>query len=205
MAELKTKKTTESVDAFLRAVQDPQKQSDCRTVAKMMKAATGAAGKMWGTSIVGFGSYHYKYASGQEGDWPLAGFSPRKQNLVLYIMAGFSGAPRLMKKLGKYRTGKSCLYLKRLSDVDLDVLRQLIDASVAEMRKRYPASGASPPKKAAKKKAAKKAAKKGTKKKATKKKGTKKKATKKKTAKRKPAKKKAAKRKPAKKRAAKKR
>ena len=102
---------------------------------KLMKAATGARPKMWGPSLVGYGSYHYKYASGREGDWPLAAFSPRKQDLTLYIMAGFEPVPELMKKLGKYKTGKSCLYLKRLSDVNLKVLDQLIRGSVTHMKK----------------------------------------------------------------------
>lgn len=174
---LKTQKTAQTAAAFVRNIADPIRQAECRTLTKMMKAAAGAPGKVWGTSIVGFGSYHYVYASGQEGDWPLIGFSPRKQALTLYIMAGFTGAPKLMKKLGKYKTGKSCLYLKRLEDVDLDVLRQLMDESIAQMLERHPAKGA---KKAVKKKVAKT--------KPAKKKATKKKATKKKVAKRKPAK-----------------
>lgn len=99
-----------------------------------MEEITGEPAKMWGDSIVGFGSYHYKYASGQEGDWMLTAFSPRKQNLTLYIMPGFERYENLMKQLGKYKTGKSCLYIKKLEDVDLEVLKELIDLSVKQMR-----------------------------------------------------------------------
>lgn len=95
---------------------------------------------MWGSSIVGFGSYHYKYASGQEGDWPLVGYSPRKQNLSIYIMAGFAGSDKLLAKLGKHKTGKSCLYIKRLEDVDEKVLNTLIEKSVKHMRSKYETS-----------------------------------------------------------------
>lgn len=103
----------------------------------MMRRATGKRAKMWGSSIVGYGAYHYKYASGREGDWAITGFSPRKQNLVVYIMPGFDKFPALMKKLGKYKTGKSCLYLNKLDDVDQNVLEKLIAESVKVMRKRY--------------------------------------------------------------------
>ncbi|HAX43450.1 MAG TPA: DUF1801 domain-containing protein [Bryobacteraceae bacterium] len=136
MAELKTKQTQASVSAFLDAVENEQRRADCRTVLNLMLAVTGEEPKMWGPSIVGFGSYHYKYASGREGDWFVAGFSPRKQDLTLYIMAGFDRYDELMAKLGKYKTGKSCLYLKRLSDVDLGVLEELVRASVEAMRSR---------------------------------------------------------------------
>ncbi len=132
-AELKTKKTNASVKEFLDAIPDEANRKDCRVVAKMMKEITGAQPRMWGTSIVGFGTYHYKGASGREGDWPVTGFSPRKQALTLYIMAGFGGRNGLMEKLGKYKTGKACLYIKRLSDVDLDVLGKLIQLSVKSM------------------------------------------------------------------------
>jgi hypothetical protein len=137
MAELKTKRTAHSVDAFLRGLKDAQRQKDCRTVAALMQRVTGKKPEMWGASIVGFGSYHYKGASGREGDWFLTGFSPRKQNLTLYLISGFKGAEGLLKKLGKHsKSGGSCLYLKRLADVDLEVLRQLVERSVAETRKR---------------------------------------------------------------------
>jgi hypothetical protein len=134
MAELKTKQTEASVSAFLDAVENEQRRADCRTVLNLMRAVTGEEPKMWGPSMVGFGSYHYKYASGREGDWFVTGFSPRKQDLTLYIMAGFDRYDELMAKLGRYKTGKSCLYLKRLSDVDLGVLRELVTASVEAMR-----------------------------------------------------------------------
>ncbi len=130
MAELKTKPTGKSVAQFLNSIEDPTMRKDCKTVAKMMKEITGAKAKMWGPGIVGFGSYHYKYASGREGDWFVSGFAPRKRELTLYIMAGFSRYNALMKKLGKHKTGKSCLYIKSLDDIDLDVLRVLIEESV---------------------------------------------------------------------------
>ena len=110
-----------------------QKQSF--EIAKMMKQVTKAEPKMWGTSIVGFGTYHYKGKSGREGDWMLVGFSPRKQNLTLYIMAGFDRYDELLKKLGKYTTGKSCLYIKKLADVDKKVLKELVSESVKVMKK----------------------------------------------------------------------
>ncbi len=134
MAELKTKPNQASVKAFLNSIADKQKREDCLTVARMMKQATGAAPKMWGPSIVGFGSYHYKGASGREGDWFLAGFSPRKQALTLYIMGGFGRHEQLMRKLGKHKTGSSCLYVRKLADLDLDVLKQLITSSVRHMK-----------------------------------------------------------------------
>ncbi len=135
MAKLKTTPSKKSVDAFLKTIADDARRQDCLTVMKIMKQATKAEPKMWGDSIVGFGSYHYKYASGREGDWFLTGFSPRKQALTLYIMAGFSRYDTLLRKLGKYKTGKSCLYLKRLADVDLAVLKELIQSSVKHLAK----------------------------------------------------------------------
>ncbi|MGI9201537.1 MAG: DUF1801 domain-containing protein [Woeseiaceae bacterium] len=137
MAELKTKQNNASVTSFLAAVDDKEQRSDSKKLAKMMRAATGSRAKMWGSSIVGFGSYHYKYARGQEGDWPLVGYSPRKQNLSIYIMAGFKGSDKLLAKLGKHKTGKSCLYIKRLADVDENVLNTLIEKSVKHMRSKY--------------------------------------------------------------------
>lgn len=137
MAENKTKKTKLSVAAYLNSIEDKRKRADAKKVAAMMRKATGKQARMWGAAIVGFDSYHYKYASGREGDWLLVGFSPRKQNLVVYIMPGFDEFPKLMKKLGKFKTGKSCLYLNKLDDVDHDVLQNLIDQSVKLMRKRY--------------------------------------------------------------------
>jgi hypothetical protein len=140
MAELKTRQNNASVTAFLAAVEDKQQRSDLKKLSKMMREATGSRAKMWGSSIVGFGSYHYKYASGQEGDWPLVGYSPRKQNLSIYIMAGFAGSDKLLAKLGKHKTGKSCLYIKRLEDVDEKVLNTLIEKSVKHMRSKYETS-----------------------------------------------------------------
>lgn len=137
MAQQKTQRNNSSVTAFLAALDDPRQRADAKKLSRMMREATGCRAKMWGTSIVGFGSYHYVYASGREGDWPIVGYSPRKQNLSIYIMSGFSGNEKLMARLGKHKTGKSCLYLKRLDDVDEQVLRQLIDKSVHYMRSKY--------------------------------------------------------------------
>lgn len=133
MAELKTQKNDGSVEDFI-AGADEKRREDCRTILALMEEITGEKPAMWGESIVGFGSYHYKYASGREGDWFLCGFSPRKQNLTLYIMAGFSKYDALLKKLGKHKTGVSCLYVNKLADIDMTVLRQLIEQSVAHMR-----------------------------------------------------------------------
>jgi len=135
MAELKTKPNEQSVEAFLNGVEDDKKRQDCLTILQIMKQITKAEPKMWGTSMVGFGTYHYKYESGREGDWFVAGFSPRKQNLTLYIMAGFSRYDELLSKLGKFKTGKSCLYIKKLEDVDLRTLKELIKQSVAHVSK----------------------------------------------------------------------
>ena len=129
MAELKTQKNDQSVDAFLQTVADERKRQDCYDLLALMQEVTGAEPVMWGSSIIGFGSYHYKYASGREGEWFLTGFAPRKQNLTLYIMAGFDQYGELMSKLGKHSTGKSCLYIKRLADVDQYVLRRLVALS----------------------------------------------------------------------------
>lgn len=141
MAEPKTKLNDGSVEDFLNAVKDEQVRADCRAIAEIMQKATKAPPKMWGTSIVGFGSYHYKYASGREGDWMLTGFSPRKKNLTLYVFGGFEGYDELMAKLGKYTCGKSCIYIKRLSDLHQPTLKKLIAASVKHMRKTYPSNG----------------------------------------------------------------
>lgn len=138
MAELKTKPTEQSVEQFLQGVSPEQKRRDCLTLVELMHEITGSEARMWGNNLVGFGSYHYKYASGHEGDSCLTGFSPRKQNLTLYIMGGFDRYGDLMQRLGKYTTGKSCLYLKRLEDIDLSILRELIQESVNYMRQTYP-------------------------------------------------------------------
>lgn len=135
MAELKTKPNTASVEEFLNDVADEQRREDCFRLLKIMKTATKAEAEMWGPSIVGFGRYHYKYASGREGDWFVTGFSPRKQDLTLYIMPGLERYPTLMKKLGKHKTGKSCLYIKKLEDVDLATLKQLIKQSIVDLRR----------------------------------------------------------------------
>ncbi len=126
MAELKTKPTGDSVEAFLNAIPDAHRRADCFAIARMMQEITGAPPKMWGPAIIGFGDYHYKYDSGREGDWFCMGFSPRKQNLTLYIMAGLEADPELMTRLGKYKTGVSCLYVKRLADIDVEVLKELM-------------------------------------------------------------------------------
>jgi len=134
MAELKTKRTRKSVKAFLDSVPDPRRRRDAQAVLKVMKDITGERPAMWGPSMVGFGTYHYKYASGQEGDWPLVAFSPRKQNLTLYIMPGFAGYADLLAKLGKHKKGMSCLYLKTLDDVHLPTLKTLVRQSVRHMK-----------------------------------------------------------------------
>jgi hypothetical protein len=140
MAELKTKPTTQSVADFLNSVADRKMRAECRVVASMMRKATGKKARMWGTSIVGFGTYDYKYASGREGSWPIVGFSPRSKNLTLYIMPGFSNFDKLMAQLGKYKTGKSCLYIRSLDDVDQKKLKALIDGSVRYMKEKYSVS-----------------------------------------------------------------
>lgn len=133
MAELKTKPNDADVDAFLASVPDQGKRVDSHALRELMAGVTGDPGAMWGSSIVGFGSYSYRYASGRTGEWFAVGFSPRKQNLTLYIMDGFDGYDELLGKLGNHSTGKSCLYVKRLSDEDTDVLRELVEASVAHV------------------------------------------------------------------------
>jgi Domain of unknown function (DU1801) len=123
--------TSADVDAFIDAVPNEHRRSDVRELCELMRSVTGEPPVMWGPSIVGFGSYHYRYESGRSGDAPLAGFSPRKANLVVYLVGGFEDRyPKLLDKLGPHTTGKACLYLKRLGDVDLDVLRQLVERSM---------------------------------------------------------------------------
>jgi hypothetical protein len=133
MAQLKTQKNDASVKDFLNTVSDERKRKDSFAVLELMRDITGEEPAMWGTSIVGFGSYRYKYASGREGEWFLAGFSPRKQNLTLYIMSGFDEYDALLAKLGKHKTGKSCLYINRLADIDLPTLQELVRRSVAHV------------------------------------------------------------------------
>ena len=137
MAENKTKPTKASVTAFVNAIDDANRRAEVKRVAAMMRRATGKRAKMWGSSIVGYGEYHYKYASGREGDFMITGYSPRKRDLTVYIMPGFSHFEKEMQALGKYKTGRSCLYIRRLSDVDEKVLERLIAKSVKYMRKHY--------------------------------------------------------------------
>lgn len=133
MAELKTQPTDQGVTDFLNSISNEKRREDCFRVLALMQEVTGEEPIMWGSSIVGFGSYHYKYASGREGDWFITGFAPRKQALTLYIMSGFSEYDDFLGKLGKHTTGKACLYIKKLEDVDIDVLRELIEKSVNHM------------------------------------------------------------------------
>lgn len=140
MAEMKTKKTTRSVPAFLKSIKDEQVRADCQTLVTMMQAATGWKPQLWGTGLVGFGSYHYVYASGREGDWPVTAFAARKQNLTVYIMPGFVEYQDLLAKLGPHKTAVSCLYIKRLSDVHLPTLKKIVTGSLKQMKKRYPAA-----------------------------------------------------------------
>lgn len=135
---MKTKPTKASVADFIDAVADPEKREDARAVAALMAEITSAPAQMWGASIVGFGRYRYRYASGRKGEFFETGFSPRKQALTLYIMPGFSEYGGLLEKLGRHRLGKSCLYIKRLADIDLEALRELVTRSVQAIREKYP-------------------------------------------------------------------
>lgn len=140
MAELKTKKTKKSVPEFIAGIKDPQKKSDSKTLLKLMQDASGEKPALWGSSIIGFGSYHYKSErSKQEGDWPLTGFSPRKQNLTVYIMPGFGAYKPLLNKLGKYKASVGCIYINRLSDIHLPTLKKIVANSVRDMRKKHDA------------------------------------------------------------------
>lgn len=137
MATLKTQKNSASVQAYLKAIEPEQRRNDCIRIHELMQQVTGYPGSMWGDSIVGYGSYHYKYESGREGDWMLVGFSNRKQSISLYIMAGFSNYEMLLNKLGEHKTGKSCLYIKSLDGINIEVLKNLISSSVAYMKEHY--------------------------------------------------------------------
>ena len=137
MADNKTKPTKSSVSGFIAALADQTRRADAKTLVTMMQRATGEKPKLWGPSIIGFGSYHYKYDSGREGDMPLVGFSPRKAAFVLYLMLGLRGSKALPAKLGKYTTGKGCLYIKRLADVRPGALEDVIVTSVAAIRAKY--------------------------------------------------------------------
>lgn len=132
MAELKTKPTGRSVGAFLKSIVPEERRRDCAKLAAMMRRVTGEKPRLWGTGIVGFGTYHYKYATGREGDWFRTGFAPRRNDLTLYVMSGFNRHADLLARLGKYKTGTACLYIKRLADVDETALTELIARSVRE-------------------------------------------------------------------------
>jgi hypothetical protein len=136
MAELKTQKNDTSVETFLNSIEDEKKRKDSFAIVQLMKEVTGSEPAMWGTSIIGFGNYHYKYASGRENDWMVTGFSPRKQNLTLYIMGGFDQYDELISQLGKYKRGKGCLYIKKIEDVDLNILRALVKRSAEHIAKK---------------------------------------------------------------------
>ena len=135
MAELKTKSTNESVTRFLDNLPEARRRRDCYTLLELMQQATKSEPRMWGSSIVGFGTYHFHYDSGREGDWFLVGFSPRKQSLTLYVMSGFDQYENLLGQLGKHSVGKSCLYIKKMDDIDLPTLKKLIQHSVKHMQK----------------------------------------------------------------------
>lgn len=137
MAELKTRATKLSVAKYIAAIPDEQRRRDCKALVKLMRDITGKPAVMWGSSIVGFDSYHYKYASGHEGDMCLAGFSSRKPNLSIYLLAQGPAQRKLLAQLGKHKMAKACLYVRRLSDIDMDVLRQLIAGSIAQVRHHY--------------------------------------------------------------------
>lgn len=135
-AELKTKKTDVSVSGFIDSIKDERRREDCRKIASIMEKATGAKPKMWGSSVVGFGDYHYKYESGRENDWFVMGFSPRKEALTLYFMTGTQPYAALLQKLGKHKTGKGCLYIKSMDDVDIKVLSELATRSSKDLTKK---------------------------------------------------------------------
>jgi len=138
MTELKTKPTKKSVEQFLKKVENPTKREDSFKILELMREVTKEEPIMWGDSIVGFGNYHYQYASDREGNWPLVGFSPRKQNSTLYIMSGFGRYKEILKNLGKFKTGKSCLYINKLKDVNMQSLKELVFESVKHMKKEEP-------------------------------------------------------------------
>jgi hypothetical protein len=138
MAELKTQENDASVDDYLNSVEDDKKREASFKVKELMEDVTGEEARMWGESIVGFGHYKYKYASGREGEWMITGFAPRKRNLTLYIMSGFEEYDDLLDKLGEHSTGKSCLYINKLEDINMDVLRELVNKSVQHMKETNP-------------------------------------------------------------------
>lgn len=138
MAELKTKANDASVQKFLNTIENETRRNDCFAIAEMMKQVTKSDAKMWGSAIVGFGSYHYKYASGHEGDMCIVGFSPRKQNISLYLCGALDQKKSLLEKLGKHKTGVGCLYIKKVRDIDAKILEQIIKESIATIKKRLP-------------------------------------------------------------------
>ena len=140
MARNKTVATNTPVEKFIESIEQEQKRADSRQMIALMRKLTGKEPRLWGSSLVGFGSYHYRYESGREGDFFLTGFSPRKSAFTVYIMPGFERYKALMKKLGPHRTGKSCLYLKNLDAIDRDVLEEIIRDSIAYMREKYPST-----------------------------------------------------------------
>lgn len=140
MADNKTQPTDASIEDYLAAIEDPKRRQDCATLVSIMSEITGEPPVLWGTSIVGFGSYHYRYDSGREGDFMVTGFASRARDISIYLMASTDDQPTLLTQLGKHKMGRACLYIKRLSDIDLAVLRELITQSVNEMHRRYPAS-----------------------------------------------------------------
>ena len=136
-SDMKTKVNDGDVKKFINSVENEKRKKDALLILTLMQEITGLEAKMWGTSMVGFGEYHYKYDSGREGDMFMVGFSPRKQNLAIYIMPGFGRFETLMNKLGKYKTGKSCLYLNKLEDIEMNILKELVKESFQYMQKKY--------------------------------------------------------------------
>ncbi len=137
MTEPKTQKTEKSVQAFLNTIEDERKREDSQLLIDLLRQVTGDEPAMWGESIVGFGEYHYRYASGREGNWPLTAFSPRKQNFTIYLNYGFEEDVELMSRLGKYKTGKACLYIKSLKDINTDILRKIVSRSIEKTKSLY--------------------------------------------------------------------
>ncbi len=137
MTALKTSLNDDSVTDFINSVANEKQRLDCLVLLELMQSITGEPPKMWGKSIVGFGSYHYKYESGREGDWFLSGFSPRKQNITIYIMSGLDEHQANLQNIGKHKTGKSCFYIKKLEDINMELLRKMIQSSIKIVKKRY--------------------------------------------------------------------
>ncbi len=140
MAKNKTVPTSDDVDVFLNTVADEKKRKDCYSMMEALKTLTGLEPHMWGPSIVGFGSYHYKYESGHEGDAPIVGFSPRKEAIVVYLLPEFEGRAALLSQLGKYKAGKSCIYIKKLEDINVAILKEMVEASIKDLKKLYPST-----------------------------------------------------------------